>query len=422
MRLDRVLKYTGLISAIVLAPVAAQAGATITLLHSFDPDDYYWNADGAFPVAGLTLVGGVLYGTTSQGGGLANGGSLFELDLKTQVYHSVHGFGGVGGHGIRHEYALPTYPLAGLVNVNGALWGTTNQGGDVKGGGSGAVFKINRSSFGMKYIYNFPPGLYDLVNGAYPMAALIYQAGSLYGTTAGFDNIFGISNGGSVFKIDPATGAETTLYLFSGGSDGNNPRSAVVYQDGALYGTTYEGGAAGFGTVFKVDASTGAETVLYSFLGGGDGAFPNGLIFANGVLYGTTAYGGAGACTSDWYSGCGTVFSVDPATGAETIVYSFQGGADGVLPLASPIFVKDSLYGTTSSGGGSGCPNGAGCGIVFKVNPRSGTESVVYSFGDGASGANPAAPLIYSNGTFYGTAEKGGGGWGDGSIFSLKLK
>jgi len=62
--------------------------------------------------------------------------------------------------------------------------------------------------------------------------------------------------------------------------------------------------------------------------------------------------------------------------------------------------------------------------VTALVQHRSGTESVVYNFGDsdGASGANPAAPLIYANGTFYGTAEMGGGGLGQGTIFSLKLK
>src|SRR5271170_6983357 len=84
----------------------------------------------------------------------------------------------------------------------------------------------------------------------------------------------------------------TTIYSFMGGSDGEFP-NAVIYADGALYGTTEAGGASGNGTVFKVDPSTGAEIVLYSFIGGTDGEFPYGaMIYQAGSLYGTTYLGG----------------------------------------------------------------------------------------------------------------------------------
>jgi uncharacterized repeat protein (TIGR03803 family) len=116
---------------------------------------------------------------------------------------------------------------------------------------------------------------------------------------------------------------------------------------GTLYGTTDEGGSHGAGTVFSIDPGTGAETVLHSFGGTGDGSTPYAsLIDVKGKLYGTTETGGAAAA--------GTVFSVDPKTGAEAVVYSFLGGTDGKGPDASLIDVKGTLYGTTNEGGTDG--------------------------------------------------------------------
>jgi uncharacterized repeat protein (TIGR03803 family) len=83
------------------------------------------------------------------------------------------------------------------------------------------------------------------------------------------------------------------------------------------------------------------------------------LLNVGGTLYGTTSLGGGGA------NGQGTVFSITPA-GAETVVYAFRGGSDGSEALGDLIRVKDKLYGTTASGGGSGC-KGGGCGTVFSI-------------------------------------------------------
>jgi uncharacterized repeat protein (TIGR03803 family) len=136
-----------------------------------------------------------------------------------------------------------------------------------------------------------------------------------------------------------------TLYSFAGGTDGSQPVAGVIADaSGNLYGTTVTGGAHNSGTVFKVTA-TGTETVLYSFTGGSDGSQPfAGLIAdASGNLYGTTNGGGA--------SGNGTVFKVTPS-GTETVLYSFTGGSDGSNPRAGLIAdASGNLYGTTSFGG-----------------------------------------------------------------------
>ena len=167
--------------------------------------------------------------------------------------------------------------------------------------------------------------------------------------------------------INPTTGAEQVIYRFSGGSDGNYPTNLAAL-DGEIYGTTSAGGnfnascnSFGCGTVFAIDPKTGAKKIVYAFQGGNDGWLPYaGVIAVGGVLYGTTGAGGSGACAQ----GCGTVFSVDPVTGAEHILHNFQGGSDGELPVAGLIEKGGKLYGTTNYGGGANND-----GTVFALRP-----------------------------------------------------
>jgi uncharacterized repeat protein (TIGR03803 family) len=202
-----------------------------------------------------------------------------------------------------------------------------------------------------------------------------------------------------VFKIDPS-GNETVLYSFTGGVDGGYPYggSLLLGPDGSLYGTTTFGGS-GFGVVFKVDSS-GHETVLYTFTGGADGAYPNGVIRDSaGNLYGTANGGGA--------SGAGVVYKLD-LSGHETVLYTFTGEADGAYPSG---VIRDSagnFYSTASNGGDLSCNAPYGCGVVFKVDP-SGNETVLYAFTGGADGEYPNAGLIFGpEGNLYGTTAFGG--------------
>jgi uncharacterized repeat protein (TIGR03803 family) len=135
----------------------------------------------------------------------------------------------------------------------------------------------------------------------------------------------------------------------------------------------FDQGNEGCGTVFSINPTTGVEKVLHSFGNGTDGSIPfAGLVDVKGTLYGTTA-GGGGYTTGCQYSRCGTVFSVNPTTDAETVLHSFQAnGTDGEYPTASLIDVKGALYSTTFNGGGNvSCPqyDPYGCGTVFAMKP-----------------------------------------------------
>jgi uncharacterized repeat protein (TIGR03803 family) len=247
-----------------------------------------------------------------------------------------------------------------------------------------------------------------------PDAGLIAVNGALYGTTT-YGGDEGCQYGcGIVFSLDPNTGTERTLHVFRNNNDGQYPWASLIAANGTLYGTTLEGGTSGSGTVFALDPNTGAEIVLHSFGRGADSQNPEGnLIDVNGTFYGVTLFGGA--------RGKGTVFALDPGTGAAKVLYSFRGPKrrpDGAYPYAGLIDVKGALYGATSKGG-SGCFD-QGCGTVFAVDPGTGAEKVVYSFQDnGSDGQEPLGNLIDINGVLYGTSSQGGAER-DGTVFALK--
>jgi uncharacterized repeat protein (TIGR03803 family) len=205
--------------------------------------------------------------------------------------------------------------------------------------------------------------------------------------------------------------SESVLWSFGGTGDGEYPLDGLIQgTDGNFYGTTSSGGAHGLGIVFKITPA-GAETVLYSFAGGSDGEYPQaGLIQAtDGNFYGTTTFGGAGSQ--------GTVFKITPG-GVESVLYSFTGGSDGIVPTGGVIQATDgNFYGTTSGGGiFSTGPNTGG--IVFMVTPM-GAESVLWSFGNGSDGSDPQAGVIQgTDGNFYGTTLAGGGS-SDGTVFEV---
>jgi uncharacterized repeat protein (TIGR03803 family) len=306
-------------------------------------------------------------------------------------------------------------PTASLTRVDGLLYGTTVQGGGTgcSNPGCGTVFSLTPG--GTEHVvYTFKGGS----DGAWPHTNLVNINGTLYGATSQ-GGIAGCNNGcGTVFSITPK-GIEKVLYAFNGGSDGAGPGANLIGVNGVLYGTTEKGGGmgcaaiGGCGTVFSINPATGAEKVLYSFGGAsGDGiGLSASLIDVADTLYGTTAWGGAADCDiANLPPGCGTVFSFNPTTGTEKVAYSFGGQLrDGAFPQASLIEVGGKLYGTTYyGGGGTGC-EGEGCGTVFALDPETGTEQVLYRFKDGSSsdGAEPAAGLISVGGLLYGTASGG---------------
>lgn len=415
--------FMGAATAILLLPPLRVSAATETVVYSFCSQQYC--EDGEYPWAGVLRVKGQLYTTTTLGGGNgSNAGTLIAVNRKTGAKKFVYSFANYSGDG--------GSPKAnGLIDVDGTLYGMTGGGGSV---GAGTLYALDPKLGIERVLYSFCSNQ-KCKDGALPFASLLAADGKLYGTTVvgggGVTSCFGPYPGcGTVFAFDPVKGTERVLYTFcqlESCADGSKPTGDLIEVNGILYGTASAGGPGsgcsdmglGCGVVFALDPATGIETALHTFAGELDGGVPRGgLVDVNGILYGSTEFGGSySGC--GYGDGCGTVFSVDPSTGAETILHAFQNdGKDGRNPLGNLIEVKGKLYGTTQSGGAYGG------GTVYSVNLETGKEKVIYSFcslQNCADGGSPYAGLIDVGGTLYGTTVGGGTGnpYTGGTIFSI---
>ena len=385
------IALTIMLASSVIGMPLAQAQTLDTLVSFSD------HADGGLPAVGMIRdAKGNLYGTT-YAGGIPNCsfgcGVVFELNNDGNEA-ALYAFTGTNGDGDGPDASL-------VLDAEGNLYGTTPFGGAF---GEGTVFKVGEGGK-ETVLYSFGANSGD---GKFPYSSLVRDAkGNLYGTSlyGGADcNNGGGPACGTIFKIDKA-GKETVLYSFTGvNGDGSFPLSGLVQDaSGNFYGTTWGGGDAGFGTVYKL-SKEGKETVLYSFTGQGDGAFPYyGVlaIDARGNLYGTTARGGSNVCGG----GCGVVFRVSK-TGKEEVLHTFTStNGDGANPYAGVIRDKDgNLYGTTFGGGDFLS------GTVFELS-KTGAETILYTFEgpDGPDGSQPHCSLVRdAKGNLYGTTQTGG--------------
>ena len=331
-----------------------------TVLHVFS------GPDGAQP-AGEGLVRdaiGNFYGATFWGGNIGCSvvglgcGTVFKLDTagnESVLYSLAGGTAGAGAEAVVRDTAGNLY--------GAALWGGYLGKNCSPGQGCGVVFKVDRNGketvlhkFGRK-----------TTDGENPFDVVEDEDGNLYGTA-----IFGGNAGcGVVFEVTK-TGKYKVLFNFSKNT-GCYPQSVISYHAGVLYGTTYQGGdgvncvgSLGCGVVYKLD-TTGKETVLYSFAGGADGEFPDAGVVMDkaGTLYGSTYLGGA--------FGYGTLFMLTK-NGTKMLLHSFMGSPnDGALPASSMVLdYAGNLYGTTYNGGAGSCYDGYmyGCGTVFKLSPQ----------------------------------------------------
>lgn len=302
-------------------------------------------ADGKNPHGGVSFDrGGNLDGTTVGGGSGGSCGSdgcgiLFQLTSQTE--NVLHNFSaGRDGFG----------PGGGVVfDPAGDVYGMTPDGGSHS---EGTIYKVWRAGrqWHERVIHAFTGG----TDGGVGSLGLLLRdaAGNLYGVA----EIGGAHGAGTVFKLRATSRKRwklTTLYAFKGQPDGGSPYGGLVADAaGDLYGTTYYGGADGLGSVFELARSAHGpyrERVLYSFGAGSDGSSPTAtLLFTNGELYGTTSAGG-GSC------GCGTLFKVSARSGRETVLHAFGNGTDGAYPYYGlTLDASGNFYGATVAGGSFG--------------------------------------------------------------------
>jgi uncharacterized repeat protein (TIGR03803 family) len=321
-------------------------GGRLTTLYTFH------DTDGAAPQTRLLLANGSLYGTTFEGG-MSNGtsycilgcGTIFKIAADGTLA-TLHSFNGIDGY----------HPSTLVQATDGDFYGTTYSGG---ANGDGTVFKITPSGIlTTLYSFCSQPGCTDgtVPNAGLVQADNGDFYGTTTNAGAGPFCVPGSGGGcGTVFKITPG-GALTTLYSFCSQpncSDGSSPAAELVQaNNGDLYGTTTGGGGVnpfpcfdGCGTVFKITLG-GALTTLYRFSGNTDGERPSAALTqaTDGNFYGTTI-AGSGA------SGGGTIFKVTP-TGKLTTLHGFNASTDGLIPQDPLVEARSgTFYGTAMDGG-----------------------------------------------------------------------
>ena len=403
------------------------------------------SASGAAPPPGAFVEQTIIY---ASGSSPAQLGQTIRIDISVPAQAGQADFDlftmnvTPGNFGVLHTFtgaADGGLPFAGMITDSaGNLYGTAGAGGTGScsyfgTSGCGTIFELKKhnSSFLFNPLYSFQGGT-DGEFSVRPMT--LGPNGTYYGATLGGGegtcSYDGVPECGVVFNAGSSpTPQRTPLlkfiehgipYRFTGGSDGATPFTTLFFDSsGNIYGTTYAGGAHGFGTVFELVNLGGGdyrETVLWSFAGGNDGAYPlDGLIADSaGNFYGTTSAGGSTTACSG--AGCGTVFKLTPTGGGnytESPIYRFQGTSDGENPNAGvAIDTAGNLYGNTWQGG-----NGGG-GTVYELSPNGSnwTFNLLYSVPNAGFAVGRVA--LDSSGNVY-EALQDGGAFGDGQVLEL---
>jgi|SRR5271166_333100 len=391
-------KYLGIVAvAITIATYAIVAATpaqaqTYQVIHTFTA-----GADGGIPYAGLTMdAHGNFYGTTYYGG--THGyGTVFRMTLhgSSWILSPLYSFSGGSDGG---------EPQARVVfGPDGSLYGTTSYG---------TVYNLRPAptrqasavvGWTVKTLYQFQ-GLQD---GAFPAGDVIFdRLGNLYGAVLlGGQGCY--EGCGSIYELTPSGGGwtKTVAYAFQGGSDGEAPEGVLLDSAGNLFGTAYQGGEYGYGTVFELTPSSGGwnETTPYAFNYMGNGGFlpEAGLIEdAAGNFYGST---------SDGPGSSGTIFELSPTDGGwtYTVLYNLPSSYEGGPAAPLTMDAAGNLYGTIN-GYCQECQGG-----IFKLtHSESGwTFTSLHDFTGGSDGGHPYSNVsIDANGNLFGTASTGGAG------------
>jgi uncharacterized repeat protein (TIGR01451 family) len=363
-------------------------GSSFTNLYNFTSP----GSSNGFDPVGLILSGNTLYGTT-LGGGISNAGTVFGMKTDGSGFASLHRFNPL----VAGTNSDGNEPLAGLLLLNGTLYGTAFLGGS---SGAGDIFAVNTNGTGFANLYNFPSG----GDGLGPVG-LMLSGNTLYGATSSGGN----GNAGTVFQINTDGTGYASIYKFtpfpaSTNSDGATPNSVPILSGNMLYLVTQQGGSNALGTLVKLNTNGTGIVTLHNFTGGNDGQLPDDLILSGSTLYGVAVGGGRAAR--------GTLFAVNTSGAGFTNFYAFPTTTSGTNSAGAfpkgMILSGGTLYGTALTGG----TNGAG--TVFKVNPDGTGFAVLHTFsaasGDitNADGENPEGDIVQMGATLYGITSNGG--------------
>ena len=418
----KLLPATAGLVTLCLLNTSPAAGQSFVNLHNFTP---FTTVDGASPNGGMAQGGNTLYGVTAAGGSAYNG-TVFKINTDGSGYAVLYSFSTTVMDEDYTDYNEPMLytntdgyrPNGGLVLADGRLYGTTPYGGL---DGYGTIFSLDTNGGGFTLLHTFTtPASYPTnSDGLSPEAGLILAYGTLYGTTsqggdAGYGTVFSLNTTGTgytVLKTFAGVDYNATTFAYTN-VDGAQPQSHLILAGDALYGTANTGGQWGSGTAFCLNTNGTGFASLHDFSHDVDGQQPGALTLASNRLFGTCSQGGI--------YGAGTIFGMDTNGGGFGMLCSFGYGGGGSYPDADLVVTGNLLYGATQSDGANHA------GTLFAINTDGTGFNILYTFSLAAFIANSNSDGTYPNGllvasnVLYGTAG-GGGSVGRGTVFSLNL-
>jgi len=346
-------------------------GSGYQILRSFD----WYSGDGYYPTGALTPLGGYLYGTAPY---YAFGtGVVFRLRPDGTDYQVVYAFDFENN---------PERPCDSLIADGGFLYGMTNHFSQA----SGSVFRLAADGTDFQVLVWLHSD-----SGSEPYGSLIVKDGALFGVTSAG----GTYSAGTVFRVGTDGTGFSVLHAFrENPEDGRDAYGSLLALGDQLYGLTHSGGSGLRGTVFRLGQDGTSYQIVHSFSPPGPDC---GQSFGELVAQGQSVFGSAYQGGS---AGLGAVFRVNADGTDYQILHSFAGGAeDGARPYAGLAVADGVLYGTTLQGGS------ADQGTVFRVNTDGSSFQVLHSFGTFAKdGRRPYGSVVHSDGVLYGVAAEGG--------------
>lgn len=346
--------------------------------------DFNGGSEGSYPFGTVVIDGTYLYGMTAQNGAF-NGGTVFKMETDGSNFTVLKNF----------DSALDgSFPYGSLILDSGNLFGTTMQGGSFN---QGVVFKIGTdgSNYNVLHHFNFVP------DGASPRAQLFVDGSMLYGTTLSG----GLTNNGTLFKIQTDGTNYQKIYDFNMNTLGASPAHGLISDGEFLYGMTSYGGVYNKGTIFKIKSDGSGFEILMSF-DGSNGSYPEGsLMILGDSLYGTTTQGGL-------FSN-GIVFKILKDGNGFTVLHDFT-ISDGQSIRSKLLYVSGYLYGTAQNGGNNFA------GTVFKIEPSGNNFQKIFDFDFSSSGQQPNKELVTDGTQLFGTTYNGGA-FSKGVLFKLNF-
>lgn len=316
-------------------------GSNFRALHTFS------GTDGARPIGGVGVGTSTLYGTTYEGG-TGDGGTVWLMNLDGSGFNTLKHFTLGAGGDCRPTGLLTTLGIGTSDGKTTSYLMGTAAGWEESEANYGAIFRVGLDGKNYSVLHVFD----SVAGGASPRGDLqspssselpdyigtTYRGGSATNRLEdSVGTVFGLSYDGRDFRV---------ISSAPGGLGGRHPSGSMVAFNGQpLYGVAVKGGAHGKGVVYRIKPNGSDYTVLHSFTGGTDGANPqSGLVYAGDSLFGTTSPLEPGADSA-------TIFRINVNTGSYGVIHRFNPTTDGSSPSGTLTAIGHTLIGVAASGG-----------------------------------------------------------------------